>query len=234
MCEVEAIAFLKRFEHATDDAGEDLAYLSVVGWLFEDACRKQVDVLQPATSLQPAYNQPTTSLQPACSQPTASLQAANNQPTCSLQPACIQPQPACKQPTTNRQPAYNQPANSLQTAYRYNLQLTCNQLAIRRISCCHFASRARAQGDLLLQNINDPFCSCVQYTYYGGWYRHASQRSQVVRTHGRRRLVRTSPFSRCCCWSRRSRAVRRVRLPAETYHPRAGHTLAARDRSLVT
>ena len=168
------------------------------------------------SSLQPAYNMPTTSLQPACSQPTASLQAANNQPTCSLQPTC------------------NQPTTSLQSAYRYNLQLTCNQLAIRRISCCHFASRARAQGDLLLQNINDPFCSCVQYTYYGGWYRHASQRSQVVRTHGRRRLVRTSPFSRCCCWSRRSRAVRRVRLPADTCRPRAGHTLAARDRSLVT
>ena len=165
------------------------------------------------SSLQPAYNMPTTSLQPACSQPTASLQAANNQPTCSLQPAC------------------NQPTTSLQSAYRYNLRLTCNQLTI---SCCHFASRACAQGDLLLQNINDPFCSCVQYTYYGGWYRHASQRSQVVRTHGRRRLVRTSPFSRCCCWSRRSRAVRRVRLPAETCHPRAGHKLAARDRNLVT
>ena len=98
MCEVEAIAFLERFEHAADDAGEDLAYLSVVGWLFEDACRKQVDVLQPATSLQPAYNQPTTGLQPAYSQPAYSL----NQPANSLRQTG-------NQPTTSLQTAYKQP-----------------------------------------------------------------------------------------------------------------------------
>ena len=76
MCEVEAIAFLKRFEHAADDAGEDLAYLSVVGRLLEHACREQVDVLQPTTRLQAAYRQPTASLQPAYNQPANSLQSA--------------------------------------------------------------------------------------------------------------------------------------------------------------
>ena len=91
MCEVEAIAFLKRFEHAADDAGEDLAYLSVVGRLLEHACREQVDVLQPTTRLQPAYNRPAASLQPACKQPTTSLHAAYNQPATSLLPACNQP-----------------------------------------------------------------------------------------------------------------------------------------------